>query len=115
MIDASRALLLRFMSDTHHEVPNAAAPFVRDLLGIYKRLHVAKPPVLRPGKNQPPPTPTAPVQELPAERRQFLAQLLDVSVRQLAWPADAEWEAPTEEPDPEDDLAMLQTKRVVRT
>ena len=111
MIDAARPLLLRFMADAHHEVPNSASPFVRDLLSIYKRLHVPKSAVLRPGKNQVP-SPSVPVQELPAERRAFLAELLDVSVRQLAWPADAEWEAPSDDPDPEDDLAMLQAKRV---
>ena len=62
----------------------------------------------------PPSEPSAPLQELPQERRDFLASLLDVSVRQLAWPEDAEWEAPTgEEPDPDDDLAMLQAKRIV--
>ena len=62
----------------------------------------------------PPAAPTGPLQELPEERRQFLVALLDVSVRQLAWPDDAEWEAPTgEDLDPDDDLAMLQAKRLV--
>ncbi len=73
-----------------------------------------KPPVIRAGKMLPPPTPPTPIIDLPRERRDFLASLLDVSVRQLAWPADAEWEAPTgDEPDPDDELAMLQAKRVV--
>jgi exportin-T len=62
----------------------------------------------------PPVTPTSPIIDLPQERREFLASLLDVAVRQLAWPADAEWEAPNgDEPDPDDELAMLQAKRIV--
>lgn len=60
---------------------------------------------------QPPPTPPLP---LSTDRRQFLATLLDVSVRQLAWPEDAEWEAPTaEEPDPDDEVATLRLMRNV--
>lgn len=59
----------------------------------------------------PPPTPP---QDIPEARRGFLSALLDVCVRQLAWPANADWEAPTgEEPDPDDDLALLQAKRLV--
>lgn len=62
----------------------------------------------------PPSAPTGPLQALSAERREFLVALLDVSVRQLAWPDDAEWEAPNgEDPDPDDDLAIQQAKRMV--
>jgi exportin-T len=62
----------------------------------------------------PPSTPNAALQPLSPERREFLVALLDVSVRQLAWPDNAEWEAPTgEDLDPDDDLAILQAKRLV--
>lgn len=124
MVDQCRPLLLRLMSDPHTDIPYAVGPFVSDLLKVvsrlsaqltqYKRLHTVKLPPIRSGKMLPPAGPTTPLQDLPAERRDFLAALLDVSVRQLAWPEDAEWEAPTgEEPDPDDDLAMLQLKRMV--
>jgi len=60
-----------------------------------------------------PPPPTLPA-PLPAERRQFLASLLDVSVRQLAWREDAEWEAPSgDEPDPDDEIATFRNKCTV--
>ncbi|KAI9638936.1 armadillo-type protein [Dioszegia hungarica] len=114
MVDQCRPLLLRLMSDPHTDIPYAVGPFVSDLLKVYKRLHTVKLPPIRSGKMLPPAGPTTPLQDLPAERRDFLAALLDVSVRQLAWPEDAEWEAPTgEEPDPDDDLAMLQLKRMM--
>jgi exportin-T len=59
----------------------------------------------------PPPSNPLP---LPASKRQFLSSLLDVLVRQLAWPQDADWEAPgTEDPDPGDDMAMFQNLRIV--
>lgn len=59
----------------------------------------------------PPPPPVIPLSE---ERRQFLSSLLDILIRQLAWPRDAEWEAPTgEEPDLGDELATMQAKRIV--
>jgi hypothetical protein len=59
----------------------------------------------------PPPQPTTPLTE---ERRNFLSSLLDICVRQLAWPDDAEWEAPGgEDPDPDDDMAKFWTLRMV--
>lgn len=60
----------------------------------------------------PPPVPGLPISD---ERRKFLTTLLDVCVRQLAWPDDAEWEVPgTEDPDPDDDMAKFWTLRMVR-
>lgn len=59
------------------------------------------------------PPPANPI-PLPPAKRQFLSSLLDVLVRQLAWPHDADWEAPgTEDPDPGDDMAMFQALRIV--
>ena len=59
----------------------------------------------------PPPTPALPISE---ERRKFLAALLDICVRQLAWPDDADWEPPGgEDPDPEDDMAKFWQMRMV--
>lgn len=59
------------------------------------------------------PPPATPL-PLPDSKRQFLSSLLEVLIRQLAWPEDADWEAPgAEDPDPEDDLAQFQTLRVV--
>lgn len=61
------------------------------------------------------PPPPPPMPPLPSDKRQFLASLLDVLIRQLAWPQNAEWEAPGgEDPDPGDDLALFQTLRTVR-
>lgn len=52
---------------------------------------------------------------LPDAKRQFLTQLLDILVRQLAWPEDADWETPgTEDPDPEDDMFKFAQLRIVR-
>jgi hypothetical protein len=59
------------------------------------------------------PPPANPI-PLPPAKRQFLSSILDVLVRQLAWPQDADWEAPgTEDPDPGDDMAMFQNLRIV--
>ena len=56
----------------------------------------------------PPPKP------LSAETRQLMSTVLDISLRQLAWPADFEWEVPSsEEPDPDDETARLQLMRSV--
>ena len=61
----------------------------------------------------PPPAPPAPI---PTEKRQIMSSLLDVSVRQLAWPEDADWEAPTgDEPDPDDEVATFRIMRTVNT
>ncbi|ORY34741.1 armadillo-type protein [Naematelia encephala] len=111
MMTAALPLLLRFLSDRRPEVVIAAGPFVSDLLRTWKKLYVPKPgPTIPNNKTMPPPPlPTPP---LPTERRAFLSSLLDISVRQLAWPEDAEWEAPgTEDPDPDDDLALLMHMR----
>lgn len=51
---------------------------------------------------------------LPDAKRQFLSSLLDILVRQLAWPEDADWETPgTEDPDPDDDMAKFSQLRIV--
>ena len=45
-----------------------------------------------------------------------MSSLLDVSVRQLAWPEDAAWDAPTgDEPDPDDEVATFRIMRTVNT
>lgn len=126
MITNALPLLLRLLSDREVDVPLSVNPFVTDLLRIvsyipqscdvpthakYKKWHVPKmlPPVK--GGMRPPPSPSLPVSP---ERRKFLAALLDVCVRQLAWPDDADWEAPGgEEPDPDDDLDKFWTLRMV--
>jgi exportin-T len=60
------------------------------------------------------PPPPLPLEALPPDRRQFLATMLDILVRQLAWPEDAEWEAPGgDEPDPDDDVAIQRQLRTV--
>ena len=42
-----------------------------------------------------------------------MTSILDISLRQLAWPTDAEWQAPTgEEPDPDDELAQMRLVRI---
>jgi exportin-T len=128
MMNAALPLLLRFMSDAHADVTFAASPFVGDLLRAvscrsilvtqltplqYKKYHTPKVSAPPPRSKMPPPPP--PVIPLSEERRQFLSSLLDILIRQLAWPRDAEWEAPTgEEPDLGDELATMQAKRIVR-
>lgn len=65
------------------------------------------------GKMLPPTNPES-RPTLESQHREFLSALLDVLVRQLAWPEGAEWEPPTgEDPDPEDELAVVQAKRFV--
>jgi hypothetical protein len=62
-----------------------------------------------------PPPPSSPP-PLTEDRRKFLSALLDISVRQLAWPDDAEWEPPGgDEPDPDDDMAKFWQMRSVCT
>ncbi|OCF35216.1 exportin-T [Kwoniella heveanensis BCC8398] len=110
MMFTARPLLLRFLSDRQYEVPIAVAPFASDLLRVYKRIH--KPPSIPPPKaGQPPPVqpPSAP---LPPERREFLSSMLDILVRQLAWPEDVDWEAPGGEEDSDDELALFRTFRI---
>ena len=59
----------------------------------------------------PPPSPPTPLSD---HRRQFLSTLLDVSVRQLAWPDDAEWESrSSEEADLDDEIATFRLMRTV--
>lgn len=125
MLNESLPLLLRFLGDRSNEVPLSVSTLVSDLLrvvglyiltkadGQYKKVYVSKavqgPPVR--GVMPPPPPPMPP---LPDSKRQFLSSLLDVLIRKLAWPDDAEWEAPGgEDPDPGDDLAVFQQLRIV--
>ncbi|WVF68493.1 hypothetical protein IAT40_003260 [Kwoniella sp. CBS 6097] len=110
MMFTARPLLLRFLSDRQYEVPISVAPFASDLLRVYKRIH--KPPSIPPPKaGQPPPVQPPPV-PLPTERREFLSSMLDILVRQLAWPEDVDWEAPGGEDDSDDELALFRTFRV---
>ncbi|KAK6908461.1 hypothetical protein I203_102463 [Kwoniella mangroviensis CBS 8507] len=112
MMTLGLPLLLRFLSDRQYEVPIAVAPFASDLLKVYKRIY--KPPVMPPpakaGQPQPPaPSPPPP---LTPQRREFLASMLDILIRQLAWPEDAEWEAPGNEEDSDDEMALFRTFRI---
>ncbi|WWC65824.1 uncharacterized protein I303_108446 [Kwoniella dejecticola CBS 10117] len=106
MMTNSLPLLLRFLSDRQYEVPIAVAPFASDILRVYKRIHKA-PAMPPPTKGQPHPPPPAPATPLTPQRREFLASMLDILIRQLAWPEDAEWEAPGSEEDPDDALASF--------
>ncbi|WVQ96040.1 hypothetical protein IAU59_003140 [Kwoniella sp. CBS 9459] len=110
MMFTARPLLLRFLSDRQYEVPIAVAPFASDLLRVYKRIHKA-PSIPPPKAGQPPPV-QPPSVPLPSERREFLSSMLDILVRQLAWPEDVDWEAPGGEDDPDDELALFMTFRV---
>ncbi|WRT69690.1 uncharacterized protein IL334_006680 [Kwoniella shivajii] len=104
-------LLLRFLSDRQYEVPISVAPFASDLLRVYKRIY--KPPLAPPPvKGQPPPAVQSPPPPLSPERRQFLASMLDILIRQLAWPEEAEWEAPGNEEDSDDEMALFRSFRV---
>ncbi|ODO00845.1 exportin-T [Cryptococcus wingfieldii CBS 7118] len=97
-------LLLRFLSDRQYEIPLSVSPFVSDLLRIYKRMFRPAAPATKPGQ---PPSPPLPVPELSPERRQFLAAMLDILIRQLAWPEDMEWEAPGNEDDTDEEVAAF--------
>ncbi|WWC73701.1 exportin-T [Kwoniella pini CBS 10737] len=90
----------------NYEVPISVAPFASDILRVYKRIY--KPPTMPPPtKGQPQPsTPPATIPLTP-QRREFLSSMLDILIRQLAWPEDAEWEAPGTEEDSNDDLASF--------
>nr|XP_019043552.1 exportin-T [Kwoniella bestiolae CBS 10118]OCF22482.1 exportin-T [Kwoniella bestiolae CBS 10118] len=98
MMTVGLPLLLRFLSDRQYEVPIAVAPFASDLLRVVT------------GQPQPPaPSPPPP---LTPQRREFLASMLDILIRQLAWPDDAEWEAPGSDEDSDDEMALFRTFRV---
>lgn len=79
----------------------------------YKKYHcptTAKTSKGVPGAMPPPASPLP----LPDSKRQFLSSLLEVLVRQLAWPEDVDWEAPgAEDLDPDDDMAQFQRVRTV--
>ncbi|WVQ66052.1 uncharacterized protein L199_004230 [Kwoniella botswanensis] len=112
MMTLGLPLLLRFLSDRQYEVPIAVAPFASDLLKVYKRIYKppAMPPPAKAGQPQPP-TPSPPPPLTP-QRREFLASMLDILIRQLAWPEDAEWEAPGSEEDSDDEMALFRTFRI---
>ena len=103
---------------TFYELQVQSCPWgmrMQELTGQYKKYHCA--PTSRSSKATPGamPPPANPI-PLPPAKRQFLSSLLDVLVRQLAWPHDADWEAPgTEDPDPGDDMAMFQNLRIVNS
>ncbi|WWC92796.1 uncharacterized protein L201_007755 [Kwoniella dendrophila CBS 6074] len=112
MMNAALPLLLRFLSDRQYEVPISVAPFASDLLKVYKRIY--KPPLAPPPvkASQPQPPAPSPPPPLTPQRREFLASMLDILIRQLAWPEDAEWEAPGNEDDSDDEMALFRTFRV---
>nr|XP_019009359.1 exportin-T [Kwoniella pini CBS 10737]OCF48140.1 exportin-T [Kwoniella pini CBS 10737] len=85
-------LLLRFLSDRQYEVPISVAPFASDILRVVGQPQPSTPPATIP---------------LTPQRREFLSSMLDILIRQLAWPEDAEWEAPGTEEDSNDDLASF--------
>lgn len=113
MMGEALPLLLRFISDKQAEVTLAAIPFAGDLLRIWKKFYVAPKPIPpRINAKAPLEPPPVALRQLPEDRRRFLASLLDVCVRRLAWPDDAEWEAPTgEEPDVDDEAAAMRLMR----
>lgn len=126
MMVAALPLLLRFYGDRRADVPVAVTPFVSDVLRLvccrisvggkadeqYKKWHSTKGMPPAPRGTMPPPAPSPP--PLTEDRRKFLSALLDLSVRQLAWPDDAEWEPPGgDEPDPDDDIAKFWQMRTV--
>nr|ODN95651.1 exportin-T [Cryptococcus depauperatus CBS 7855] len=96
MMNEALPLLLRFLSDRHYEVPLSVSPFVSDLLRIV------------PGQTA---SPSLGPLQLSSERRQFLASMLDVLIRQLAWPEDTDWEAPGNEDDTDEDIALFKNFR----
>lgn len=111
-------LILRFLSDRNPEVPTAISGFVSELLRTFKKY--VKPPVAgaahRANGSSSMPPPPAPV-PLPPQKRQFLSSVLEVVVRQLEWPEDADWEVINDDSDPDDDIeafcAMRQSFRSV--
>lgn len=60
------------------------------------------------------PSPPSTLPQLSPERRQFLASMLDILIRQLAWPEDTEWEAPGNEDELDEDIAAFKNFRGVR-
>ncbi|WVR08059.1 hypothetical protein IAU60_005105 [Kwoniella sp. DSM 27419] len=111
MMNLALPLLLRFLSDRQYEVPMAVAPFASDLLRVYKRIHKV-PSVPPPTKAGAPAPPVPLATPLSSERRSFLASMLDVLIRQLAWPEEAEWEAPGTEEDSDEETALFRNFRV---
>ncbi|WWD20310.1 exportin-T [Kwoniella shandongensis] len=109
MMTAALPLLLRFLSDRQYEVPLSVSHFASDLLRVYKRIYKPPmPPPVKPGE-QPGRSITPP--PLSPERRQFLASMLDVLIRQLAWPEEAEWEAPGNEDESDEEIAAFRNFR----
>jgi exportin-T len=54
-----------------------------------------------------------PALPLPAAKRQFLMSLLEVVVQQLEWAPDAEWEAPGNDEEIDEDVAAFWAMRSV--
>ncbi|KIR29357.1 exportin-T [Cryptococcus deuterogattii LA55] len=108
MMNPALPLLLRFLSDRQYEVPLSVSPFVSDLLRIYKRLYKPPNPSTKAGQA---PSPPSSLPQLSPERRQFLASMLDILIRQLAWPEDTEWEAPGNEDELDEDIAAFKNFR----
>ena len=111
MMKAGMPLVLRFLSDKQHDVPLSISPFISEYLRINKKIYVPKNPPQPPKGTMAPPPP--PVPQLPQDKRDFLASVLDILIRQLAWPDDAEWETPDCEADPDDELANFRLLRTV--
>lgn len=118
MLSEAIPLVLRFLSDRHPEVPTAISGFVSELLRTFKkyvRPQVTAPATRTNGSTSMPP-PSAPI-PLPPQKRQFLASVLEVVVRQLEWPEDADWEVINDDSDPDEEIeafcAMRQSFRSV--
>ncbi|KAK8849681.1 hypothetical protein IAR55_005016 [Kwoniella newhampshirensis] len=105
MMNSALPLLLRFLSDRQYEVPLSVSNFASDLLRVYKRIY--KPPMPPPVKPGEQPARAATPPPLSPERRQFLASMLDVLIRQLAWPEEADWEAPGNEDESDEEIAAF--------
>ncbi|RXK35182.1 hypothetical protein M231_07553 [Tremella mesenterica] len=111
MIKTTLPLILRFLSDRQHEVPLSVSLFITEYLKVAKKTYVPK--ILPPPQKGTMPPPPPPMPPLPQDKRDFLASLLSILVRQLAWPDDAEWESPGSDTDPDDDLSSFRYLRVM--
>lgn len=123
MLSNAMPLVLRFLSDRHPEIPTAISQFVSDLLRTvrcrikckltsqFKKYKPAPQAPMRNGGSAPAQAVREP-DPLPPNKRQFLLSVLEVVVRQLEWPADAEWEIVQEnDPDTDDEIAAFYAMR----
>ncbi|KAK4688536.1 exportin-T, partial [Tremellales sp. Uapishka_1] len=102
MLSNALPLLLRFLSDRNHDVASSVGTFLKK---------ATQPPPAAANGRAAPMLPPAPIVPLTGAKRQFLFSLLEVLVRQLAWPDDAEWEMPGDDSDADDEIAAFWAMR----